>query len=269
MNPIVKPERATQTRVIQLFEKQLKYRYLGDWNEREHNSNIEEEILTAYLIKKGYEPTLINKAIFDLKKSGGDQSNDLYQVNKAVYSLLRYGVKVKGETGDQKETVFFIDWQKPEENDFVLADEVTVKGERTKRPDLVLYINGIALCVIELKKGSIPVSEAIRQNLDNQENRFIKRFYSTVQLVLAGNDTQGIQYGTTKTSEKFFLKWKEENYAYKSGENLLDTHLLQLCKKERLIEMIHNFILFDGGTKKLCRPNQFFGVKEAQKFIER
>src|SRR5690606_7812671 len=100
----------------------------------------------------------------------------------------------------------------PLENDFAIAEEVTVKGERTKRPDLVLYVNGIALAVIELKKGSIPVSEAIRQNLDNQENRFIKTFYSTVQLILAGNDTQGLQYGTTKTTEKYFLKWKEENY---------------------------------------------------------
>ncbi len=267
---IVKPERDTQNRIIKLFQKQLKYRYLGNWYERENNSNIEEDILIAYLRdKKKYDPTLINKAVFDFKKAASDQSNDLYQVNKAVYSLLRYGVKVKGETGDQKETVFLIDWHNPLENDFAIAEEVTVKGERTKRPDLVLYVNGIALCVIELKKGSIPVSEAIRQNLDNQENRFIKRFYGTVQLVLAGNDTQGIQYGTTKTSEKFFLKWKEENHTYKPEENLLDTHLLQLCKKERLIEMIHNFILFDGGIKKLCRPNQFFGVKESQKFIQR
>jgi type I restriction enzyme R subunit len=269
MIPIVKPERTTQNRIIHLFEKQLKYRYLGDWNERESNSNVEEELLTSHLLKKGYDQTLVSKAIFDLKKAAGDQSNDLYQVNKAVYSLLRYGIKVKGDTGDQKETVFLIDWKHPLENDFAIAEEVTVKGERTKRPDLVLYINGIALCVIELKKGSIPVSEAIRQNLDNQQNRFIKRFYSTVQLVLAGNDTQGIQYGTTNTSEKFFLKWKEEHHAYKAGENLLDTHILQMCGKERILEMIHDFILFDGGVKKLCRPNQFFGVREAQKFIGR
>ncbi|WP_276372701.1 HsdR family type I site-specific deoxyribonuclease [Chryseolinea sp. H1M3-3] len=267
---IVKSERDTQNRIINLFQKQLKYRYLGNWYERENNSNIEEDILISFLRdKKKYDPTLINKAIFDFKKAASDQSNDLYNVNKSVYSLLRYGIKVKGETGDQKETVFLIDWHNPLENDFAIAEEVTVKGERIKRPDLVLYVNGIALCVIELKKGSIPVSEAIRQNLDNQENRFIKRFYSTVQLVLAGNDTQGIQYGTTKTSEKFFLKWKEENYTYKPEENLLDTHLLQMCEKERLIEMIHNFILFDGGIKKLCRPNQFFGVKESQKFIQR
>jgi type I restriction enzyme, R subunit len=266
---IVKPERETQNRIIQLFQKQLKYRYLGNWYEREHNRNIEEDILVNYLTKNKYDPTLINKAIFDLKKAAGDQSADLYEVNKSVYSLLRYGVKVKGAAGDQKETVFLIDWQNPLLNDFAIAEEVTVKGERTKRPDLVLYVNGIALCVIELKRGSIPVSAAIRQNLDNQENRFIRTFYSTVQLVLAGNDTQGIEYGTTRTSEKFFLKWKEENYTYKSEENLLDTHILQTCRKERLIEMIHNFILFDGGIKKLCRPNQFFGVKESQKFILR
>mgnify|MGYP001258082766 CR=1 FL=1 len=267
---IVKPERETQNRIIRLFRKQLNYRYLGNWYDQERTNNIEEDSLIAYLRhKKKYDPTLISKAIFDFKKAAGDQSNDLYQVNKSVYSLLRYGIKVKGEAGDQKETVFLIDWQNPLENDFAIAEEVTVKGERTKRPDLVLYVNGIALAVIELKKGSIPVSEAIRQNLDNQENRFIKTFYSTVQLILAGNDTQGLQYGTTKTTEKYFLKWKEENYTYRPEENLLDTHILQMCNKERLIEMMHNFILFDGGIKKLCRPNQFFGVKEAQKFIHR
>src|SRR5687768_15416187 len=127
---IVKPERDTQNRIIKLFQKQLKYRYLGNWYERENNSNIEEDILITFLRdKKKYDPTLINKAVFDFKKAASDHSNDLYNVNKSVYSLLRYGIKVKGETGDQKETVFLIDWHNPLENDFAIAEEVTVKGE--------------------------------------------------------------------------------------------------------------------------------------------
>ncbi|TMS83961.1 hypothetical protein CWB69_20955, partial [Pseudoalteromonas sp. S980] len=95
-----------------------------------------------------------------------------------------------------------IDWENPENNDFAIAEEVTVKGELKKRPDIVIYVNGIALGVIELKRSSVSVSEGIRQNLDNQKKAFIRNFFTTMQLVMAGNDTQGIRYGTIETSEK-------------------------------------------------------------------
>ena len=99
--------------------------------------------------------------------------------------------------------------------------------ENTKRPDIALYLNGIALGVLELKRASVSASEGIRQNLDNQQHRFIKPFFSTIQTVLAGNDSQGLFYGTTKTPEKFFLKWKEDDYQYDPNKNILDQHLLQ------------------------------------------
>jgi type I restriction enzyme R subunit len=86
---------------------------------------------------------------------------------------------------------------------------------------------------------------------------------------MAGNDSQGLYYGTTKTAEKYYLKWKEENYTYDPDKNLLDQHLLQFCEKGRFLELIHDFVVFDAGTKKLCRPNQFFGVQEARKYIDR
>jgi type I restriction enzyme R subunit len=124
--------------------------------------------------KQSYSDNLINKALYELKKVADDQSKSLYDINKAVYSLLRYGVKVREEVGENTQTVWLINWENPLENDFAIAEEVTVKGENTKRPDVVLYVNGIALGVLELKRSIVSVSEGIRQNLDNQTSRFIK-----------------------------------------------------------------------------------------------
>ena len=127
---------------------------------------------------------------------------------------------------------------------------------------MVIYVNGIALGVIELKRSKVGVEQGIRQNLDNQKEEFIPKFFTTMQLVLAGNDSQGVRYGTIQTPEKYFLTWKEESD--KDFEYVLDKHIYQLCEKTRLLELVHDFIVFDKGVKKLCRPNQFFGVKAAQ-----
>jgi type I restriction enzyme R subunit len=265
----MRAERVTQNRVIQLLSEQLKYTYLGNLDEQE-NSNIREEDVKVWLQESGYSDGVIGRAIFDFKKSASlNPSDDLYPINREVYSKLRYGVKVKDEGSDLVQTVWLIDWKNPLKNHFAVAEEVTVKGENNKRPDIVLYVNGIALGILELKRASVSASEGIRQSLDNQQHRFIKPFFSTIQTVLAGNDSQGLFYGTTKTPEKFFLKWKEDGFSYDPNKNILDQHLLQFCAKERFLEFIHDYVVFDAGTKKLCRPNQFFGVKAAQQFIQK
>ena len=253
-------ERATQDRVVNLF-KSLGYRYLGNWGDREDNSNIEDELLRQFLT--GHSDVLIKRALHELNRVAGDQSKSFYDVNKEVYRLLRYGVKVKEGVGEQTATVWLINWDEPAKNDFAIAEEVTVTGEREKRPDIVLYVNGIALGVIELKRASNDVAQGIRQNLLNQGKDYIERFFTTMQLVMAGNDTQGLRYGTIGTAEKYYLKWKEPGEI----ENRLDRHLTQVCSKARLLEIIHDFIVFDAGTKKLCRPNQYFGVRAAQERV--
>lgn len=177
LSSIGKKERETQTRVVALFHNELKYRYLGNWEERENNSNVEEEILTAWLTKKGYRKNLIGKALYEFGKVANDQSKSLYDVNKEVYSMLRYGVNVQPEIGQNKETVWLIDWKHPLKNDFAIAEEVTIKGVHNKRPDIVLYVNGIALGVLELKRSTVSISEGIRQSLDNQKHIFIKPFF--------------------------------------------------------------------------------------------
>jgi type I restriction enzyme R subunit len=121
-------ERETQNRVIALFQDELKYRYLGNWEDREDNSNIEVEILTAWLIKKGYSQNLIGKALYEFGKVANDQSKSLYDVNNEVYSMLRYGVNVQSEIGQNKVTVWLIDWKNPLKNDFAVAEEVTIRG---------------------------------------------------------------------------------------------------------------------------------------------
>ena len=269
MSKVGQKERATQNRIVQLFQEQLQYDYLGNWEEREGNSNIEEAELRKFLQNK-YSDELINKAIFALKKEANINTNDdLYTANKEVYSMLRYGTSKKVDAIKRPEHVDFIDWENPQNNNFAIAEEVTIKGAKERRPDIVLYINGIAIGVLELKKASVSVNEGIRQNISNQLHLFNKPFFTTIQLVMAGNDSNGLYYGTTKTEEKYFLKWKEDNDVYNPDEILLDKHIIQFCDKERLLEIIHNFIIFDFGTKKLCRPNQYFGIKEAQKYLAR
>ncbi|MBI5307007.1 MAG: type I restriction endonuclease subunit R, partial [Planctomycetes bacterium] len=195
MTDIGQPERLTQNRIVQLFRNELNYSYLGNWEDRTYNSNIEEKLLTTYLTKKGYSPTLITKALYELRVTANNYNESLYTNNKNVYKLLRYGVQVKAEAGENFETVHLIDRQNPEKNDFAIAEEVTVLGSREKRPDIVLYVNGIAVGVLELKRSTVSIGDGIRQSIVNQQKEFIGSFFSTVQFVLAGNDTEGLRYG--------------------------------------------------------------------------
>ena len=271
MTTVGELERETQRRVIRHFRDQLGYRFLGNWHERDNNRNIEPEILTRFLKRQGHFPALIAKALDKLGKAaalGG--SKTVYEANRDVYSLLRYGVKVRPGLGEHTVTVHLIDWANPAANDFAIAEEVTVAGKNTKRPDIVLYVNGIAVGVLELKRSTVSVAEGIRQNLVNQKRDFIQPFFSTVQLVMAGNDTEGLRYGVIETREKYWLRWKEAGALTDDAPTSpLLAELGHLCAPERLLELIHDFVVFDAGVKKICRHNQYFGVKEARKHVGR
>ncbi len=102
------------------------------------------------------------------------------------------------------ETVHLIDWQQPEKNDFAIAEEVTLHGDHERRPDIVLYVNGIAVGVLELKRSSVSIGDGIRQNISNQRPEFNEWFFSTVQFVFAGNDSEGLRYGTIGTPGEVF-----------------------------------------------------------------
>lgn len=258
-------ERITQNRVIKLFKEELKYEYLGNWQDQD-NSHIQDTILTQYLENRSYTPTQISKTIFQLKREASIGDRTLYEANQAVYEMLRYGVGIQ-EQGQREERVKLIDWDNPTNNLFGIAEEVTLKGNHERRPDLVLYVNGIALAVIELKRSSVGIGEGIRQAISNQSDLFNKWFYTTVQWVVAGNDSEGLRYGAIGTEEKYFLAWKEDEFD--NSRNKLDKYLLKLFEPTRFLELVKDFVLFDGGVKKLPRPHQYLGIKRAQEHVKR
>lgn len=267
MSTIGDIERITQNRIIRLFREHLNYEYLGNWEDRLNNQNIEEKYLRKFLQKQGYNDVLINRAIDKLRSTTGNYNHSLYTNNKNTYALLRFGINVLAEAGENYQNVQVIDWKNPDANHFAIAEEVTVLGNREKRPDIVLYINGIAIGVLELKRSSVSIGEGIRQSITNQQKEFIGPFFSTVQFVFAGNDSEGLRYGTIKTPDKFYLKWKEDEADDSMYQ--VDKYLIRMCNKERILELMYDFVLFDGGQKKLPRVHQYLGIKAAQENVRK
>ena len=301
----VAPERAVQDRIIELLRTKLGYEYLGNLSERE-NSCLDRQALKEFLVgRQKLEPAYADRAIAELAKRMACPSQaDLYSVNKEVYLTLRYPMPIATEPGKPMKQVYFIDWQHPLENNFSIAEEVTVRRQIAanghRRPDVVIWVNGIALCVIELKKANVSVAEGIRQNYRNQQAGEIPAFFAAAQLLMAGNESEGLKYATTLTPEKYWLKWKEpcgagnldactqaqdiavggfgsrgevdakaalfEKWGVKA---LLDKAMLQMLDKERLLAIIHDGVVFDGGVKKVMRPAQFFALEAAKPRIMR
>ena len=274
-------EKATQDRVVSFFKDRniLDYEYLGNLKDIA-NKNICEDRLHEYLRLSGYNQKLIDKAVTKLVKAADDMTHGLYDANHKVYSLLKYGAKIETADGPPK-TVYFIDVETPTNNDFAIAEEVTVIEHQEKRPDLVIYVNGIAMAVIELKKSSVSVSNGIRQNLTNQKDGFIASFFTTIQFCMAGNETEGLRYGTILTGEKYYMEWEPDGFHISEDErdpedvrimaycekldNLLLQQIYQMFDKNRFIDLIENFVIYDKGIKKICRYNQFYAIKRTQK----
>ena len=278
------PERETQNRIVKFFEKELGYKYLGNLGDEE-NFNIRWGDWKKFLSDSGYSAAFIDSLQNEFFKTLSDFSQSPYHTNKEVYRILKYGLKLAEFPGEAPKTIYFINWEEPEKNNFYIAEEVTVNGNVEKRPDIVLYINGIAIAVMELKKSTVSVADGIRQNVTNQREQFIQRFFSTIQICVAANDSEGLRYGTSGTTEKYYLEWKEDNFTDQLQDkddldkeieakcekqlNLLEKQCYRIFQKERLLDIIHNFIIYDSGIKKICRYNQFYAIKRCEKRLVR
>lgn len=206
----------------------------------------------------------------------------LVQTNERVYDLITLG-KSFNETvqGDRKAyTVNYIDWQHPENNVFHVTEEFEVEGGKGKRrPDIVLFVNGIPFVVIENKRRdkNDSIDEAISQNIRNQrEKDGIPRLFYYAQLVLAVHPNE-VKYGATGTPAKFWSVWKEDvekeitKLLKKKTNGTLpeerlvteqDKGLYALCNTKRLLDIVYKYIVFDGPDKKVCRYQQYFAVQE-------
>lgn len=277
----VDAEKKLQKRVLHCLTDDLGYTYLGDLTEID-NTPIKEDLLKKYLKNRGYSDDLIKKAVNKLVNATKNQVDSLYQINRDVYSLLRYGDQGVKDNKNNRSTVHYIDWEEFDKNDFYVAEEVSVliyDGKHHKRPDVVIYVNGIALGIFELKKSSVSSGEGMRQQLINQKRENIQNFFSTAQLLFAGNEAEGLYYGTINTSQKYYLQWKEYENAeddlskeiteLQSKEtNRLREGIISLCHKDRFLSIIHDFVIFDAGIKKVARHNQYFANIVARKRIQ-
>lgn len=226
----------------------------------------------------------------------------LQRTNEAVYDLLTLGTALEQPIeGDSKSfNLNYIDWTRPERNQFHVAVEYVVERSRsneTVRPDMVLFVNGIPFCVIECKAPRVKIDQAVSQSIRNQNDDFIPKLFIYTQLVVALNKNSAM-YATTGTAAKFWSTWKEP--LMESGEKEFvklralvkkplekevlakianrfnvdcaslktdrlvteqDKSIFALCRPKRLLELTFKFIVVDGGIKKIARYQQYFVVK--------
>ncbi|HDP93881.1 MAG TPA: type I restriction endonuclease subunit R [Candidatus Aminicenantes bacterium] len=290
----------------------LGYEYLSPtdalWERQDNPSNIIlENILRNQLKKinriqhKGQEYLFseenIQSAILQLKNI---QYDGLQKTNEAVYDLLTLGTALEQTAGmdTRSFTLNYIDWENPERNVYHVSPEFSVERTRsveTARPDLVLFVNGIPLVVIECKSPQTDIEQAVSQSIRNQKDEYIPRLFIYSQLLLATNKNAA-KYATAGTGAKFWGVWREHKVteaeerkikdivsrplSEDAGQQLMDfvghgyprngqdrlvteqdRALYYLCRPERLLELAYKFTLFDNGQKKLARYQQYFVVK--------
>lgn len=285
--PVVNEMNTSQRPAIEVLQK-LGYKYISE----EGNKNLRNNILTDVIFKdilakklneinsyeyKGekykFSASTIGQAIKDLNE---DLVTGLISTNEKIYDLLTLGKSYQENMVDGTKRSFdikYIDFEHPENNDFYVTEEFSVlrmNGKNYATPDIVLFINGIPLAVIECKDSSIPIIQAVSQNIRNQKPDYIPQLFKFIQIVMAANKNE-TKYATCGTPDKFWSTWNEQ-YVEKQNELLnktvigrqvtkQDRDIISLFEKERFLELIKDFIIFEAGIKKICRYQQYFAVK--------
>ncbi|PQJ76406.1 type I restriction endonuclease subunit R [Polaribacter glomeratus] len=336
--PSFKEDHISQIPALQLLIN-MGYNYLNQEEALQARGNKTSNILLEDILRTQLRK--INKARISSSKSVSFTDNNIenaiialtdipmidgYMVtSEKIYELLTLGISLdQSIEGDRKSfDLQYIDWKNPANNIYHVTEEFSVLRSGLKehyRPDVVLFVNGIPLCVIECKRPDMkePLAQAISQNLRNQQEDGIRPLYAMAQLVMAVTVNEG-GYATTGTPEKFWAQWQEDFKKSNGGietkkkdhfhqslyklknipiENSIkqrlfterfyyvrkyfdaleqeeikatpqDEYLYSLCNKERLLDLIYNFILYDNGAKKVARYQQFFAIKKAMKQIKK
>ena len=281
-------ETQIQTNTIKLLEK-MGYTYIPPEKMPQHRSSTRQVILKDILLQqlqklnsfeyKGtrypFSAKNIAKAIDDLDVS---LNEGLMSANQKISDQLLLGNSYSEELIDGVKKSFslhYIDFKNPKNNLFHVTEEFVVdrvnqqERVKTRRPDLVLFINGIPFGVIELKKSSVSTEEGISQMLRNQSKDEIPNLFKYIQITLAGNN-HSPQYATTGTPKKFYAVWKEEmdlsSVVQDRTPSALDKSIYALFRKHRAVKLLHSFIIFDGKVKKIARYQQYFAI---EKIMER
>lgn len=292
-------ERFLQDKVIELF-KNMGYKYLSPEEALEERGNDNGNILLKNILKN--QMNKFNRFNYDNKEYSFSDENikqaidDLdvpltggyLTANEKITDKLLNGEGYKEKVGNKKESfnIRYIDFSNIQNNVFHITEEFEVKRrnteekEKTRRPDLVVFVNGIPLGIIELKKASVSIEDAIEQMVKNQEEGEIIQLFKFSQLLLCANN-ESIKYATAKTIKKFYLTWnnKEDDGKIKKELNNIiadrkideiDITIYSMFEKERFLDILEYFIIFDNNdkkTKKVARYNQYFAIKKTLKRI--
>ena len=206
----------------------------------------------------------------------------LVRTSEKIYDALLLGKSYQESVGEGKLLSFnlkYIDWEHPENNLYHVTEEFAVESQdkqHNARPDIVLFINGIPFSVIECKAPQISVDQAVEQMIRNQQSDYIPQLFKYVQIVLATNKN-AVKYATTGTPKKFWNVWKEQDSTFIDSRlaqlvtersiTEQDRNIVSLFSKERIMELMRYFVLFDANVKKICRYQQYFAIKEIMKTI--
>ncbi len=256
--------------IIELFQNNLGYEYAyGPDIERDFYNPLYEEVLldSLYRLNKGLPDDAIQDAIFKLKNF---ENGELVQKNSVFMDYLQNGIPVRYfVSGEERSSiVYLVDYKNPDNNSFVLANQWTFIENSNKRPDIILFLNGLPVVLVELKSPSreeTDASEAYRQ-LRNYMQEIPSMFVYNAICVMSDQLTS--KAGTITSGEDRFMEWKTKDGDYENTQYAqFDTFFEGIFQKERLLDIIKNFICFSnegvGSFKILAGYHQYFAVRKA------